>query len=51
MLRPRLPLLRLALANLNRPGAATAGIITALGLGPTLLATVTCFRARRSRRR
>ena len=39
--RPRSPLLRLALANLNRPGAATAGIITALGLGLTLLATVT----------
>ncbi|MBV9548310.1 MAG: ABC transporter permease [Alphaproteobacteria bacterium] len=39
--RPRSPLLRLALANLTRPGAATGGIITALGLGLTLLATVT----------
>lgn len=33
--------LRLALANLVRPGAATAGIVTALGLGLTLLTTVT----------
>ena len=39
---PRLsrPELRLALANLTRPGAATASVITALGLGLTLLATV-----------
>ena len=33
--------LRLALANLVRPGAATAGVVTALGLGLTLLVTVT----------
>ncbi|HJW41198.1 MAG TPA: FtsX-like permease family protein [Rhizomicrobium sp.] len=39
--RPRTPALRLALANLTRPGAATAGVVTALGLGLTLLATVT----------
>jgi putative ABC transport system permease protein len=39
--RPRSPLLRLALGDLVRPGAATAGVITALGLGLTLLATVT----------
>jgi putative ABC transport system permease protein len=38
--RPRSPTLRLALANLTRPGAATAGVVTALGLGLTLLATV-----------
>ena len=38
--RPRSPLLRLALGDLTRPGAATAGVITALGLGLTLLATV-----------
>ncbi len=38
--RPRRPELRLALANLTRPGAATGGVITALGLGLTLLATV-----------
>jgi putative ABC transport system permease protein len=39
--RPRTPVLRLALANLTRPGAATVGVVTALGLGLTLLATVT----------
>ena len=39
--RPRSPLLRLALGDLTRPGAATRGVITALGLGLTLLATVT----------
>ncbi len=39
--RPRSAMLRLALANLVRPGAATGGTITALGLGLTLLATVT----------
>ena len=38
--RPRSPLLRLALGDLTRPGAATGGVITALGLGLTLLATV-----------
>ncbi len=39
--RPRSPLVRLAFANLVRPGAATGGVVTALGLGLTLLATVT----------
>ena len=39
--RPRSPLLRLALGDLTRPGAATGGVITALGLGLTLLTTVT----------
>ena len=38
--RPRNPGLRLALANMTRPGAATAGVVVALGLGLTLLATV-----------
>ena len=38
--RPRSAGLRLALANLTRPGAHTAGVVTALGLGLTLLATV-----------
>ncbi|MBS0472516.1 MAG: FtsX-like permease family protein [Proteobacteria bacterium] len=38
--RPQRPILRLALANLTRPGAGTAGVVTALGLGLTLLATV-----------
>lgn len=41
MPRPRSPLVRLAFANLVRPGAATGGVVTALGLGLTLLATVT----------
>lgn len=38
--RPRAPGPRLAWANLTRPGAAATGVITALGLGLTLLATV-----------
>jgi len=38
--RPHSPGPRLALANLTRPGAATTGVVTALGLGLTLLATV-----------
>jgi putative ABC transport system permease protein len=43
--RPRRPGLRLALANLTRPGAATASVVTALGLGLTLLATVSLLDA------
>jgi putative ABC transport system permease protein len=43
--RARAPLLRLALANLARPGTATGGIITALGLGLTLLTIVTLLSA------
>lgn len=35
------PALRLALANMTRPGSATPAVITALGLGLSLLATVT----------
>ncbi|HTT82151.1 MAG TPA: FtsX-like permease family protein [Rhizomicrobium sp.] len=35
------PLPRLALANMTRPGSATPTVITALGLGLSLLATVT----------
>jgi len=45
MPRPRSPLARLAFANLVRPGAAAGGVITALGLGLTLLATVTLLNA------
>jgi putative ABC transport system permease protein len=45
MPRPKSPLVRLAFANLVRPGAATGGIVTALGLGLTLLATVTLLSA------
>lgn len=39
--RPQHTGLRLTLANLTRPGAATTDVIVALGLGLTLLATVT----------
>ena len=39
--RPKRPILRLALANMSRPGAATPSIVVALGLGLSLLATVT----------
>ena len=41
--RPRHPSLRLALSNLTRPGATTSAAIVALGLGLTLLATVTAL--------
>ncbi|HKF72292.1 MAG TPA: FtsX-like permease family protein [Stellaceae bacterium] len=39
--RPRQPLLRLALANLGRRGANTAGVIASLGLGLTVLVALT----------
>lgn len=39
--RPRRPLLRLALANIHRPGAATGAVVLSLGLGLTLIAAVT----------
>lgn len=39
--RPRQPGLRLALANLHRPGAATVGIVASLGLGLAVLVAVT----------
>jgi putative ABC transport system permease protein len=38
--RPRCPGLRLALANLHRPGATTAGIVASLGLGLAVLVAV-----------
>jgi|TARA_R100000501_G_scaffold14680_1_gene26605 putative ABC transport system permease protein len=38
--RPRQPLLRLALANLTRPGGMTRELTVALGLGLTLFATL-----------
>lgn len=37
---PRQPLLRLALANIHRPGALTASLVLSLGLGITLLVTL-----------
>ncbi len=38
--RPKKPLLRVALANLHRPGAQTRGLVVALGLGLTLFVTL-----------
>lgn len=38
--RPRRPLLRLAVANLHRPGAQTVGLVIALGLALTLFVTL-----------
>jgi putative ABC transport system permease protein len=38
--RPRRPILRLALANLHRPGAQTAQIMLSLGVGLTVLVAV-----------
>jgi len=38
--RPRQPILRLALANLHRPGARTAQVVLSLGIGLTVLVTV-----------
>ena len=38
--RPRNPLFRLALTNLHRPGAQTARLVVALGLGLTLFTTL-----------
>ncbi len=38
--RPRIPSLRLALANLYRPGATTAAVVASLGLGLTVLVAI-----------
>jgi putative ABC transport system permease protein len=38
--RPRLPGLRMALANLHRPGAPTAGVLASLGLGLAVLVAI-----------
>lgn len=38
--RPQRPLLRLALANLHRPGAQTSALVVALGLALTLFVTL-----------
>lgn len=38
--RPRRPLLRLAIANLHRPGAQTSALVVALGLALTLFVTL-----------
>ena len=47
--RPRRPDLRLALANLYRPGAPTVGVILSLGLGLTVLVAITLIQGNMSR--
>ncbi len=47
--RPRRPLLRLALANLTRPGAPTNSVVISFGLGLTLLITVGAVEANLTR--
>lgn len=47
--RPRTPELRLALANLHRPGAPTPGVVLALGLGLTVLVAIALIQANLSR--
>lgn len=47
--RPRDPELRMALANLYRPGAPTPGVVLALGLGLTVLVTIALIQANLSR--
>lgn len=39
--RPRMTMLRLAIANIHRPGALTPSVVLSLGLGLTVLVTVT----------
>jgi putative ABC transport system permease protein len=43
--RPRRPVLRLALANLYRPGAPTAQIVLSLGIGLTVLVAIALVEA------
>jgi putative ABC transport system permease protein len=40
LVRPRRPALRLALANLHRPGAPTAQVVLSLGIGLTVLVAI-----------
>ncbi|MEM8799431.1 MAG: FtsX-like permease family protein [Pseudomonadota bacterium] len=47
--RLRRPSLRMAVANLHRPGNATAAIVTSLGLGLSLFATLAAVEANLSR--
>jgi putative ABC transport system permease protein len=47
--RPRRPTLRLALANLHRPGAPTAQIILSLGIGLTVLVAIALVEGNLSR--
>ena len=39
--RPRFTMLRLAIANIHRPGALTPSVVLSLGLGLTVLVTIT----------
>ncbi|WP_375415035.1 ABC transporter permease [uncultured Bradyrhizobium sp.] len=39
--RPHLPMLRLAIANIHRPGALTPSVVMSLGLGLAVLVTIT----------
>jgi putative ABC transport system permease protein len=39
--RLRMPMLRLAIANIHRPGALTPSVVLSLGLGLTVLVTIT----------
>ena len=43
--RPRQPALRLALANLHRPGAPTAQVVLSLGIGLTVLVAIALVEA------
>ncbi len=47
--RVRIPALRLALANLHRPGAPTPSVVLSLGLGLTVLVAVALIQANMSR--
>ena len=47
--RPRQPGLRLALANLCRPGAPTSSVVLSLGLGLTVLVTIALIEGNMSR--
>ncbi|MFV3127680.1 ABC transporter permease [Niveispirillum sp. KHB5.9] len=43
--RPRLPVLRLALANIHRPGSPTSAVVLSLGLGLTVLVAIALIEA------
>ncbi|MGP1394817.1 MAG: ABC transporter permease [Inquilinaceae bacterium] len=47
--RPRRPTLRLALANLHRPGAPTASVMLSVGLGLTVLVAIALIQGNMSR--
>ena len=47
--RPRRAVLRLALANLARPGAATVSVVTSFGLGLTVLVAIVLIEANLTR--